>query len=290
MQEIRKLAAKMAQETPAVLNDSAQKREYARKLLKNAREEREVMEASLNEMKESLTTVPPAPAPYYNWCGDSLKFDNPCPVGAHPDCVEISKRLIEGEDILNLVEEYKLTERALYEHLARRHLDPSPAAQKQQTAIDIAGEELLDKMANYDSVEDEAEILRLINVYFFRVIRSMIGTGANAQDLLRFLREFRENILVRKRLREELVKTPLVQVTNVKIDKQQVILGDLLNAVDSLCSVCRNKVLAQVPGLNVGKLEHMIPVEEIMELPEGATPEYVMSTQKMYDAEYGIND
>lgn len=217
----------------------------------------------------------------YNWCGEPSQ-ESPCIVGQHPEYVSINARLLEAEELSLLAEEYDLPEKALYDHLTRKHFRDDPRNLQRAKRTAEVENELVEKLQNN---EDEYEVLGLVNEYLLQNMMEKIKE-ASPMDLIRFLREYRQTAVDRKRMRDTEKDRPTVQVDQLTINQNDVFLSRILEVLEKLCPHDRLLIEQLIPGMDT-RMEHVVDPEKLMLIEGGAELDYIHDVQKTYETEHG---
>lgn len=218
---------------------------------------------------------------YYNWCGEPGQ-ESPCPVGLHPHHDAITDRLKDAEEPSLLAEEYDIPVKSLYDHLTKRHFRQDPRMEVRSRATRKLETDLIIKLGE---TEDEIEVLGLASRWLLQKMIEKIDE-ASPQEMIRFLKEFRQNALDRKKLRESEGSAPTVQVDNMTINQGDAVLSRLISALPRFCPKDR-ALIEEILELDVGKMEHVVEPDELMRLGQGATAKYIHDIQQTYEDEHG---
>ena len=204
-------------------------------------------------------------------------------MGQHPDCDEITERLKTGEEPTVLGEEYGLSEKSLYDHFVYKHFQGDPTDERRKQSVEEVSVKFLDKL---EANADEYTILGLLNDYMLKNMMTKIKE-ATPTEMIRFMREYRENTNLRDKLRKTKADHPTITVGDVTINNSDQFLGTVLDVLDQLCPKDQLILKSLIPGMNEGLMEHVIDPEELLKIEGGSELAYITHTQKSFEDQHG---
>lgn len=236
--------------------------------------------ALLSEARHRLaeSSTKPSDSPQsFNWCGD---LSPPCPIGRNSKCKEMTEHAING-DHMTVAEDYDVPEIDLYQHLMGEHYAPSPNEVADAERRHQAHEEFFDGL---EEMEDEGELLFKINKLFVRELVAKFR-DADPNQAARMMKEVRENILARKRLRESPAGVTITNNTINQINVHKAQLEQIWGAINKVLSPAQKQLLlAEIPSIKSDIGER---TDEIMGLKPLTDLTYVVELQTEHQDDLG---